>query len=176
MSIKPTIAIFASDKGSGDSERSAIMSQTGSFLAAKGVSFVCLAQNGTLCTPLITSVRSAGANIKIIADDEFILPKKLNDIELERYGDEQNRYLRLGELSNAFIGLPGSLLSIKSLFEAWVATNRKLPVLLLNKNKNFEFMRGFAMDIIAHKVKSPEKYISHADNIEDLYNRLQKLV
>ncbi len=176
MTKKISLAIFASDQGQGDSERGAIMMQVGSFLASKKVDFICLAQNGVLCTPLITSARSAGANIKIISDDEFIIPKNLNDIELERIGQEQDRFKRIGELSDVFVGLPGSLLSAKFLFEVWSANQREIPVMLLNKNKSFEFMRGFMQDIVSHKVKNLDKIISQTDNIEDMWNRLAKLV
>jgi len=171
-----TLAIFASDEGAGDSERGEIMSQAGSFLAARGVSFVCLAQDGVLCVPFIISARSIGAKITIIADEEFLLPKKLKDIPLERFALATDRYKRIGELSGAFIGLPGSLHSAKALFESYILLEKKLPILLLNKNKSFEFMRGFALDVMSHKIRNIDKHLQHADNVEDIWNRLSKMI
>ena len=171
-----TLAIFASDKGAGDSERAEIMSQAGSFLATKGASFVCLAQDGVLCTPFIISARSIGAKITIIADEGFLVPKKLNNIAVERFALASDRYKRIGELSGAFIGLPGSLLSTKALFEAYILLEKKLPILLLNKNKSFEFMRGFALDVMSHKIKNIDKHLQHADNVEDIWSRLSKMI
>jgi predicted Rossmann-fold nucleotide-binding protein len=176
MSKKISLAIFASDQGAGGNERGTIMSQAGSFLAAKGVSFVCLAQDNILCTPLITSARSAGAEIKIIADEEFNIPKKLQDISLERFQTGIDRYKRIDELSDAFIGLPGSLLSAKSLFEVWNISNKNSPIVLFNKNRSFEFMRGFALDVISKKVKKLDRRLQHADSFDDLWNRLNKMI
>ena len=43
---KPTIAVFASDKGPGDAERASIMSQAGTYFARKGARVVCLVKHG----------------------------------------------------------------------------------------------------------------------------------
>ncbi len=176
MSDKKVLAVFASDKGAGDVKRADIMSKAGHFLAGKGFNFVVLAQNGEFCVPFITSARSAGADIKIIADEEFKIPKKLADIELKKFKTSAERYAMIDELSDVFVGLPCSLLSAKFLFEVWVENQGKKPVILLNKNRSFEFMRGFVQDVVSHKVRHVEKQIQHADNIEDLYNRIKKLV
>jgi hypothetical protein len=39
----PALAVFASDKGPGDAERSSIMSQAGTLLARHGARIICLA-------------------------------------------------------------------------------------------------------------------------------------
>ena len=172
---KQSLAIFASDQGPGDPERGSIMAQAGAFLATRNVRIFCFAQNGNLCVPLISSIRTAGGDITILADGKFNAPSGLADIAVEQFEDEPNKkYQRIGELTDAFIGLPGSLLSAKTLFETWVATGRSKPVALLNKNRNFEFMRGFATDIVSSKVKKIEHHIVLSDNIEDLWNRLSR--
>lgn len=170
-----SIAIFASDEGAGDPERSSIMAEVGFFLADKDVKTLCFAQNDSLCVPLITAINNAGGDITIFCEEGFVIPSALSDIKTELLSkNKKQKNQQINEASDAFIALPGSLLSAKSLFEIWVATDREKPVALLNKNRAFEFMRGFNTDIISHKVKKVDQHIIVSDNIEDLWHRLNK--
>ena len=63
----PVLGVFASDLGPGDAERASIMSQVGSFLARKGARLVCLVDKGEIPVPLITSARTAGGEVTLIA-------------------------------------------------------------------------------------------------------------
>ena len=60
---RPTIAIFASDKGPGDAERASIMSQAGTYFARRGARIVCLAEGRSVAIPLITSARAEAADM-----------------------------------------------------------------------------------------------------------------
>ena len=53
-SARPTLAVFASQQGPGDPERSSIMSQAGTYFARKGARIVCLIDALTVPVPLIT--------------------------------------------------------------------------------------------------------------------------
>ena len=56
--LKPTLAVFASDQGPGDPERASIMSQAGALLARRGARIVCLVEGACVPVPLITAARS----------------------------------------------------------------------------------------------------------------------
>lgn len=170
----PSLVIFASDQGPGDAERSSIMSQAGSFLAREGARIICINHGSDLCIPLITSARSAGGEVIILAESEFVAPAGLSDVPIERLSTKPEIYQRTGELADAFVGLPGSLASATSLFDAWTAAGEGKPVALLNKNRAYEFLRGFMVDVMSSKIKNLDRHLHVADNIEDLWNRLSR--
>ena len=178
-SFHPVLAVFASDKGPGDPERSSIMSQAGSYFARKGARIVALAEDGILPVPLITSARAAGGEVTLIGEEDAILPTALVDVPLERIADREARLRRLVELSDAIVGLPGSLASTASLYATWVAARaggRRKPVLLLNRNRAFEVIRGFAADVISHDVRHLERHVQFSDSVEDVWSRITRTV
>ena len=167
-----SVAVFASDQGPGDAERSSIMLEVGSFLAKQGVCIVCVTHNGSLGVPLITSARSVGGETKIIADQDFETPSALSGVAIERFAGKPEKYQRISEVVDAYIGLPGSLASATSLFETWSGAGRGKPVGLLNRNRAFEVMRGFVTDVVGSDVKRVERRVLFADSVEDLWSRL----
>jgi predicted Rossmann-fold nucleotide-binding protein len=176
---RPTVAIFASDKGPGDAERASIMSQAGTYFARKGARIVCLAEGRSVAIPLITSARAAGGEIMVISGDEFSLPRALASVPLEQFPEADDRLARVGALADAFVGLPGSLASISSLYLSWLkaggATARK-PVVFYNRNNAFEVLRGYVADVVSHSVPHHERLIQFSDSIEDLWARVSRLV
>ncbi|HTJ59526.1 MAG TPA: hypothetical protein VL418_18480 [Devosiaceae bacterium] len=176
--VRPTLAVFASDKGPGDAERASIMSQVGTYFARKGARIVCLAEGNSIAIPLVTSARAAGGDIVVIGDAQFELPRALAGVPLEQLGDADARHARIAELSDAFIGLPGSLASISSLYLSWLkaggGAGRK-PVVLYNRNNAFEVLRGYAADVLSHSIPHHEKLMQFADTVEDLWTRASRL-
>lgn len=175
----PTLAVFASDRGPGDAERASIMSQAGSYLARRGARLVCLAEDDVIAVPLITSARAAGGDVIIIADDETRVPNALLEIALERISDPEARLARLVALADGLVGLPGSLASAASLYAAWIAAgagNGRKPVVLLNRNRAFEVMRGYVADVVSHSVHKHDRIVQFTDQIEDLWNRITWMV
>ncbi|GLQ55016.1 hypothetical protein [Devosia nitrariae] len=175
----PTLTIFASDKGPGDAERSSIMSQAGSYLARRGARVLCLAERGTLPIPLITAVRAAGGDAAVVADASIVLPPALAGVPIEVISDRDQRLARIGGQTDAYIGLPGSLASASSLFAAWTAARQAgqaRPVVLLNKNRAFEMMRGYAADVLSHGLKGYDRVIQFADSVEDVWIRASRMI
>ncbi len=171
------IGIFASDEGHGDPERSSIMAHSGGILAKQNAKFICFAQNGSLCVPLITAINNAGGDITIFSEGDFVLPSHLKKIKTKTLSsNEAEKYQFIDNEIDALIGLPGSLLSVKLLFDVWVATSRKKPVALLNKNKDYDFIRGFAYDIAGAKISKIERHILLSDHIEDLWHKLSRIL
>jgi len=179
LPAKPRLTIFASDKGPGDAERSSIMSQTGSYLARRGARVLCLAERGSLPIPLVTAVRAAGGEVAIIADASIVLPSALSAVPIEVRPDAKERLERVAEETDAYIGLPGSLASVTSLFAAWTASReagRDLPVVLFNKHRAFEVLRGYTADVLSHGLKEYDRMIQFADSIEDLWIRVSRMI
>ncbi|MDB5561502.1 MAG: DNA-processing protein [Hyphomicrobiales bacterium] len=179
MITKPTLAVFASDKGPGTAERASIMSQAGTFFAKKGARILCLAEQGIIPVPLITSARAAGGEVIIVADEEFALPPALSGIPLVRIADAEERLLKVAELANIFVGLPGSLASASNLYRAWVRAGGGAsgkPVVLYNRNQAFEVLRGYAADVLSHSVSHHERIVQFADSIDDVWNRVNRLL
>lgn len=173
--IRSTLAVFASDKGPGDAERAPLMSEAGTILARHGARIVCLADGALEAIPLITSARAAGGDVLILVDDGFEAPPALADVPLERIDDPEARLKRMGELAQVFVGLPGSLASTAALYRAWARAGAGAsgkPVVLLNRNRAFEAMRGMAVDILSHSVPHSERMVTFTDNVEDLWNKV----
>lgn len=175
----PVIAVFASDKGPGDPERASLMSQTGSYFAKRGAHIVCLAENGIIPVPLITAARAAGGHVQIIADDTIVLPSALAGVTMDMLPGRDERLERLAQLAEAYVALPGSLASASALFGTWAAAKlqgRNPPVVMLNRHRAFEVMRGYAADVLSPGLVGHERAIQFADTIEDLWARLSRLV
>lgn len=174
-SLKPTLAVFASDQGPGDPERASIMSQAGAIFARKGARIVCIADASSVPVPLITSARSSGGEVLVIGDGTVTLPPALASIAVEQIADPAQRLARVAALADSFVGLPGSLASAANLYRSWVAAGAgpsHKPVVLFNRNRAFEVMRGMSADVLSHSVKQFDRMVVFTDNIDDLWNKV----
>ncbi len=169
---QPTLAVFASEQGPGDAERASIMSQAGAYLARRGARLVCLAEGDEFPTPLVTAARAAGGTVTLVADGDFVPPPAIV-APVERHDDVDLRLDRVAELADVLIGLPGSLHSGSRLYQVWTRGGAagRLPVVVLNRNRAFEILRGFAADVLSHSVKRHDRGIQFADSVEDLWNK-----
>ena len=175
----PLVAVFASDRGPGDAERASLMSQAGSYFARRGARVVCLAENEVVPVPLITAIRAAGGQVQIVADSSIVLPPALSSVPMEVLATREERFARLAELAEAYVALPGSLASASALFGAWAAARlqgRTPPVLMLNRHRAYEVVRGYAADVLSPGLPGHERAVQFADTIEDLWARLSRLV
>jgi len=175
VSARPTLAVFASDRGPGDPERASIMSLAGGLIARHGARIVCLEHDNDLPIPLITAARAAGGEVLIVGDAVAHLPGALAGLPIERIADPEERLRRVSALAQAFVGLPGSLASTGDLYRCWVRAGSGAsgkPVVLLNRNRAFEVLRGLSADILSHSVKRHDRLTVFTDNIDDLWNRI----
>jgi hypothetical protein len=174
-SAHPTLAVFASDRGPGDAGRASTMSQVGALLARRGAKVVCLAEKSLHAVPLVTSARSAGGEVVIIADPAFRAPAALGGVPVERIAEPAGRLQRVADMADAFIGLPGSLASSAALYRCWQragAGGGGKPVILFNRNRAFEVVRGLNADILSHSVPHQDRMAVYTDNIDDLWNKI----
>ena len=175
----PVLAVFASDKGPGDAERASIMGQTGTYFAKRGARLICLAENGVIPIPLITAARAAGGSVQIIADTSIVLPPALAGVTMEVFATQPERLARIAHLAEAFVALPGSLASASGLFGAWAAAKmqgRTPPVVMLNRHRAYEVMRGYAADVLSPGLPGYDRAVQFADTIEDLWSRVSRLI
>ena len=176
---RPVLGVFASDYGPGDAERASLMSQAGSFLARKGARLVVIAEDHLVPVPLVTSARTAGGEVTLIADESYSDLPALSGVTIERLATPEARAARLAALSTLYIALPGSLASAISLYRTWVkgggGTGRK-PVVFYDHNGAFKVVRGYAADIISSSIPSHDRYVQFADSIEDIWNKIAWLI
>jgi len=170
-----TVALFASDKGPGDAERSSIMSSTGSYFARHGARLVTLGEAGTLPLPAIRSARAAGGEVRILADDGFQVPKALANVPVDRVPEREARLKNLAGLADCYVALPGSIETVSSLFAATMGLGIRKPVVLLNHHRAYEVMRGLAADVLSHGIKHHERHVQVADSVEDLWHRVVRM-
>jgi predicted Rossmann-fold nucleotide-binding protein len=179
VAAAPILAVFASDKGRGDAERASLMSQTGTYFAKRGASIVVLAENGDIPIPLITAARAAGGNVQIIADATITLPPALTGVTMDVLETPAERHARVAQLAEAYVALPGSLASATALFGSWAAAKaqgRVRPVVMLNRHKAYEVMRGYAADVLSPGLVGYDRAVQFADTVEDLWSRVSRLV
>lgn len=167
----PVIAIFASDRGPGDPERASLMTECGLMMARKGAHIVCLAENGIVPVPLITAARTAQGKVEVIADASITMPPALADVPMTVLASAEERHARMTAMASVFVALPGSLSSATALFRAW-SSGAGRPVVMLNRNRAFEAIRGFTTDVLAASVPGYDRNIQFADNADDLWNKI----
>lgn len=170
----PTIGILTSDRGPGDPERASLMGEAGQLLARKGAAMVCLAEQGVVPVPLISAARTAGGTVTVLADASIVLPAALAGVPISVVPDRAERLAQLAKV-DVLVGLPGSLASATALFGAWSA-GQGVPVVMLNRHRAFEAVRGFAADVLAHSVSGHDRKVQFADNVDDLWNKISWLL
>lgn len=173
--LQPTLAVFASDQGPGDPERASIMSQVGAIFARRGARIVCLVEGSCIPVPLITAARTSGGAVALVGDSNVALPPALAGLPVTHLDTPEARIARVAEMADAFVGLPGSLSSAANLYRTWVAAgagHSHKPVVLLNRNRAFEVIRGMSQDVLSHSVKQYDRMAVFTDNVDDLWNRV----
>ena len=172
---RPLLAVFASDRGPGDAERASIMVQAGGYFARHGADIIVIDDDLMLPVPLITAARAGGGQVTIIGGPTTQLPLALSEVQLERLDTKEERIARMAELAQVFVGLPGSLQSVASLYAVWARAGAGAGgkgVALLNRNRAFEVLRGLAVDVVAHDVRGHDRMIQFADTVPALWGKI----
>ncbi|SFZ85912.1 hypothetical protein SAMN02983003_3084 [Devosia enhydra] len=175
----PAIAVFASDRGPGDAERAALMTQVGKHLADHRAHTVCLVEGVGAPVPLITSARRAGGRVSLVADETFRAPSAFDGMSVERIADPEARLARLIELADVLVALPGSLASASQLYLAWARARRTQagkPIIFFNRHGAFEVVRGFLADVASHSMPHLDRAVQFTDSPEDMWNKINWLL
>jgi predicted Rossmann-fold nucleotide-binding protein len=107
----------------------------------------------------------------VVADASIVLPLALSEVPITVIPDATERRAYLASESAAYVALPGSLASVTSLFGAWASGMGK-PVIMLNRHRAFEVIRGFSADVLAASVPNHDRNIQFADTVEDLWGKV----
>lgn len=172
-----TLGIFASASVPGDPEWARIMTLAGTLFARNKTAIVCLAENGAHCRPLVAACRAAGGEVRVLSDGSVNASALSDGVRIEIIADADARLQRMSDLSDALVGFPASLAAVASLFNVWVLAgggSSGKPVALLNRNRAYEVVRGYAMDVLSHSLSNAERLMFFADTVEELWNKLQK--
>lgn len=174
-----TIAVYASATTDSGDDWAKVMSGIGTLLAKAKVRIVCLAEEGMLCRPLITSARAAGGTVLLVSDTPLSDASIPDGALVETIEDVDVRRQRMSDLVDAFIGLPCSLRAIQSLYASWVlagAGSSGKPVALLNRNRAFEVFRGYANDVLSPGLINSENMMLFSENFDELWGKLKKTI
>lgn len=171
------IGIFASDKGPGDPERASLMSQTGTLFARRGAQLLCLWEEGVGPLPLMTAAQTAGGRVSVLADKDVTLPPALTGVPVRVVAERQARHALFADEAEVLVALPGSLASASALFGSWASRQgRAKPVVMLNRHRAFEVVKGFAGDVLSHSVAGYDRNVQFADSVEDLWNKVSRVL
>jgi predicted Rossmann-fold nucleotide-binding protein len=178
-STGPTLAVFASDTGPGDAERASMMTQAGTYFARRGARLLCVGEGGRVPVPLISAARAVGGAVSIVADASVRMPPALQGVPVEIVAEREARLRAIAERTDYFVALPGSLATATSLFHCWTAARQaglKRPVVLLNRNRAFEVLRGYSADVLSHTLPDFDRVMLFADSVEDVWIHIAHLM
>lgn len=173
----PTLAVFAAASLPSDEGHTRLLSGAGGFLAGKGVRLVCLVEQGVYPRPLVTAARSKGGEVILLSDGSLNPGALASGCTLETIEDEEARHQRMADLSDAILGLPAGLAAVRALFGVWEMAGAGAggkPVGLLNRNRAYEVLRGFVVDVVTHSLAKSDRMIVFADTIEEVWSGLER--
>lgn len=178
-SAGPTLAVFSAAALPGDAEFTRVLSSAGSLFARNGARLVCLVENGAYCRPLVTAALAAGGVVTLLSDGSLGVDAFDAGVTVELVAEEEARLQHLSDLADAFVGFPAGVASVRALFNTWVLAgggSGGKPVALLNRNRAYEVLRGYAVDVLAHSLGTSDKLVIFADSVEDLWSRLETVL
>ena len=173
----PILAVFADATAPGDADFPDVLAATGALLGEAGARIVCLSTNGAYCLPLVDAACTAGAEVTILSDGVLEPGGLAVGTHVEVIAEEDARLQHLSETVDAFVGLPAGIATMGALFNVWVLAgggSSGKPVALLNRNRAFEVLRGYAMDVVSHSLTNSDRLVLFADTVEDLWARLDR--
>ncbi len=173
----PVLAVFADATAPGDADFPRVLSAAGTLLGEAGVQIACLSANGVYCRPLVVAARAAGAEVTIISDGALDARELAAGTHVEVIAEEDARFQHLSEAADAFVGFPAGIATVRALFNVWVLAgggSSGKPVALLNRNRAYEVLRGYAMDVVSHSLTNSDRLLFFADTVEELWARLER--
>jgi uncharacterized protein (TIGR00730 family) len=143
-----TLCIFCGSSSGNDPAYSAVARHAGAFLASRDITLVYGGGRVGLMGSLADAVLQAGG--RAIG----VIPQMLIDKEVGHSGLTElhvvktmtERKLLMGELSDAFVALPGGIGTMDELFEVWTWTQLQLhqkPCGVLNHNGYYDPLLAF---------------------------------
>lgn len=176
MASLPSVAIFAD---CGATAHQALYRQAGEIIARHGAHLYCLARNGQWPRALVESALAGGGQVTVASAPT---PRPLavsQGVAVLSEESEPAAAALIVRTARVVIGLPGSIDTAGTLYAGWTAAggaSSERPVGLLNHNRAYEVVRGFAADVASVGRGNIDALLQISDNFEDLWNRLTRLV
>ncbi len=173
----PVLAVFADETAPNDADFPRVLSAAGTLLGEAGAQIVCLSVNGAYCRPLVDAACAAGGDVTILSDGALDAGTLADGAHVEVIAEENARFQHLSDTVDAFVGFPTGIATARALFNVWVLAgggSSGKPVALLNRNRAYEVLRGYAMDVVSHSLTNSDRLVLFADTVEDLWARLDR--
>lgn len=151
--------------------------QAGATIARHGAQLFCLAHNGQWPRALVESVLAGGGRVTVASGPQAPLAVP-HGVTVLTEASEQAAAMRIVQEGQVVIGMPGSIDTVGALFAAWTAAGgamSKRPVGLLNHNRAYEVVKGFASDVATVGRANIDAMLQVSDHFDDLWNRLTRL-
>lgn len=170
-----SIATFAD---CGVTSHQALYRQVATAIARQGAQLICVARNGQWPQALVEAAFAAGGTVKIVTGPSPATLATPYGVFVEKFSSDEEAALAGVRSAQAVLGLPGGIATAASLYRAWTdaggATSGR-PVGLLNRDRAYEVVRGFIIDIAAHGRGNVDTLVQFADNFDELWGRLTRL-
>ncbi|MCB9993402.1 MAG: hypothetical protein H6873_07070 [Hyphomicrobiaceae bacterium] len=175
MASSPTIAVFSGIVGA-HANRAQVFAQAGSFFARKGAHLVAVEGVAGLPLTTLSAARTAHGHIEIVVSPRFEVPKALAEVTVTRAVTLDERMALLRQKADVIAVLPGALPLANDLYQSSLRNPGAPPVILLNHENAFEVLRGFVVDVLVHNHPNPDRVMQVADSLDDMWNRIQRLL
>lgn len=170
------VAVFAD---SGDTPHLAEYRQAGQAIGQHGAHLFCLARHGQWSRALVESALAAGGPVTVATGPTARPLSVPQGVTVLTQASEALAARAIVAESQVVVGLPGGIETVSALYAAWAASGGAAggrPVGLLNCNRAYEVVRGFANDVAAVGRGNIDSLIQIADTFDDLWGRLTRLV
>lgn len=162
----------------GVTSHQALYRQVGTSVARHGAQLICIGRKGQWPQALVESAFAGGGAVKVMvgpSPSALALPQ---GVAVETFASDREAARAGVQAAQTVLGLPGGIDTAASLYAAWTeaggaASGR--PVGLLNRDRAYEVVRGFIVDVAAHGRGNVETLIQFADNFDELWTRLTRL-
>lgn len=176
MASLSSVAVFADCEATA---HQALYRQAGAIIARHGAHLHCLARNGDWPRALVESALAGGGQVTVASAPTQQPLAVSQGVSVLTEDSEPDAGTRIVEAAQVVIGLPGSIETAGALYASWTAAGgagANRPVGLLNHNRAYEVVRGFAADVASVGRGNIDALLQVSDNFEDLWNRLTRLV
>lgn len=169
------VAVFAD---CGVTAHQALYRQAGATIARNGAHLFCLARNGQWPRALVESALAGGGRVTVAAGPSQRRLTVPQGVTVLTEATDEAAAARIVEAGQVVIGMPGSIDTAGALYAAWTAAGgalSKRPMGLLNHNRAYEVVKGFASDVATVGRGNIDAMLQISDSFEDLWNRLTRL-
>lgn len=176
MAKLDSVAIFAD---CGITAHQAQYRQAGTSVAQQDARVVCVGCGGQWPQAVVDSALGAGGSVTVMVGPAAQNPTLPSGVHIERFESDDEAAMGAVRASQAVIGLPGGIATMRTLYAAWAGAGGAAcgrPVGLLNRDRAFEVVRGFLFDVAAPGRGNIDSLVQFSDNFDDLWNKLTRLV